>query len=98
MRPAIRPARGVGGLDARLPLGRLIARMIVATKAKPIARSFRRALRRLAQRWRRGLRAALDDARDRGFRVVPICPFVEAYVRRHPEDADPVVADPARSQ
>ena len=77
--------------------------MIVATKAKPIARSFRRALRRLAQRWRRGLgaalvRAALDDARDRGFRVVPICPFVEAYVRRHPEDADPVVADPARSQ
>ncbi|HZQ02403.1 MAG TPA: GNAT family N-acetyltransferase [Gaiellaceae bacterium] len=77
--------------------------MIVATKAKPIARSFRRALRRLEQRWRRGLgaalvRAALDDARDRGFRVVPICPFVEAYVRRHPEDADLVVADPARSQ
>jgi predicted GNAT family acetyltransferase len=40
--------------------------------------------------------AALDDARGRGLRVVPVCPFVDAYVRRHPEYADLVVADPAR--
>jgi predicted GNAT family acetyltransferase len=40
--------------------------------------------------------AALDDARERGLRVVPVCPFVDAYVRRHPEYADIVVADPAR--
>jgi len=40
--------------------------------------------------------AALDDARDRGFRVVPICPFVDAYVRRHPEHADLLAVDPAR--
>ena len=39
---------------------------------------------------------ALDNARDRGFRVVPLCPFVDVYLRRHPEYADLVVDDPAR--
>jgi hypothetical protein len=39
---------------------------------------------------------ALDDARGRGFRIVPLCPFVDAFVRRHAEYADLVVADPAR--
>ena len=33
-------------------------------------------------------RAALEWARAEGARVVPLCPFVEAYVRRHPEYAD----------
>jgi predicted GNAT family acetyltransferase len=52
-------------------------------------------------RQRRGLgsilvRGALDDARDRGLKVAPVCPFVDAYVRSHPEYADLVVADPAR--
>jgi predicted GNAT family acetyltransferase len=50
---------------------------------------------------RRGLGSALvagalDDARARGLRVVPICPFVDAYIRRHPDYADLVVTDPAR--
>ena len=40
--------------------------------------------------------AALDDVRARGLHVAPVCPFVDAYVRRHPEYADLVVADPAR--
>jgi len=31
---------------------------------------------------------ALDDARARGLRVIPKCPFIRAYVRRHPEYAD----------
>jgi hypothetical protein len=31
---------------------------------------------------------ALDDIRRRGLTIVPICPFVRAYLRRHPEDAD----------
>jgi uncharacterized protein len=35
---------------------------------------------------------ALDDARARGLRVVAVCPFVRAYVRRHPEYADLVAA------
>jgi predicted GNAT family acetyltransferase len=38
---------------------------------------------------------ALDDIRARGLRVVPLCPFVAAYIRRHPDYADLVVKDPA---
>jgi uncharacterized protein len=33
-------------------------------------------------------RTALEDARERGIRVVPECPFVRAYLRRHPEHRD----------
>ncbi len=38
---------------------------------------------------------ALDDIRSRGLHVVPVCPFVAAYLRRHPEQRDLVVRDPA---
>jgi predicted GNAT family acetyltransferase len=31
---------------------------------------------------------ALDDARERGLDVLPFCPFVNSYIRRHPEYAD----------
>lgn len=34
---------------------------------------------------------ALDDLRRRGLQIVPICPFVRAYIQRHPEYADLVV-------
>jgi hypothetical protein len=34
------------------------------------------------------VRFALDDVRDKGGRVVPICPFVAAYIRRHPDYQD----------
>ena len=30
----------------------------------------------------------LDDVRARGKRIRPFCPFVAAYLRRHPEYAD----------
>ncbi len=33
-------------------------------------------------------RTALDDARARGLKVVPICPFIRGYLERHPEYAD----------
>jgi predicted GNAT family acetyltransferase len=33
-------------------------------------------------------RFALDDARRRGLAVVPRCPFVAAFIRRHPEYRD----------
>jgi predicted GNAT family acetyltransferase len=36
---------------------------------------------------------ALDDIRARGLHVVPICPFVRSYIRRHPEYRDLVVRD-----
>jgi hypothetical protein len=41
------------------------------------------------------VREALDDFRARGLGVVPVCPFVSAYLRRHPEYADVVGVDSA---
>jgi predicted GNAT family acetyltransferase len=37
---------------------------------------------------------ALDDIRARGLYVIPICPFVRAYIRRHSEYADLVRRNP----
>ena len=31
---------------------------------------------------------ALNDARERGLEVLPFCPFVNDYMRRHPEYVD----------
>ena len=39
------------------------------------------------------IRATLDQVRERGGRVVPKCPFVAAFIKRHPEDADLVVRE-----
>ena len=33
-------------------------------------------------------RGALEDVRARGLKVNPLCPFVAAYMRRHPEYED----------
>jgi hypothetical protein len=35
---------------------------------------------------------ALEDVRRRGLVLVPRCPFIESYVRRHPEEALDLVA------
>jgi predicted GNAT family acetyltransferase len=29
--------------------------------------------------------AALDSARAAGLRIIPVCPFVRAYLRKHPQ-------------
>ncbi len=34
------------------------------------------------------VKGALDDARRRGLQVDPVCPFVRAYIERHPEYQD----------
>jgi hypothetical protein len=34
------------------------------------------------------IRGALDLVRDRGLKVVPQCPFVRAYMDKHPETRD----------
>ena len=36
------------------------------------------------------VKAALDDVRARGIKIVPLCPFVAAFLRRHPDYGDVV--------
>lgn len=38
-------------------------------------------------------RGALDDARERGLVVVPLCPFIAGYIRGHEEYQDLVALD-----
>ncbi len=39
------------------------------------------------------VRSALDDTRTRGLAVLPFCPFVNGWIRRHREYADLVPED-----
>jgi len=32
------------------------------------------------------VQGALDELRERGIEYVPVCPFVRAYLKRHPQD------------
>jgi uncharacterized protein len=34
------------------------------------------------------IKFALGSARHRGLKVIPICPFFAAYIRKHPEEQD----------
>ena len=36
------------------------------------------------------VRGTLEDARARGLSVVAECPYVRSYLRRHPDDGDPI--------
>ena len=38
-------------------------------------------------------KAALADAREHGLRVVPLCPFIAGYIKKHPEYTDLVDHD-----
>lgn len=38
------------------------------------------------------VQGALEDVRARGLKIRPFCPFVRAYLRRHPEYQDLVAA------
>jgi hypothetical protein len=41
------------------------------------------------------VQGALDDVRARGLRLIPICPYVQSWLERHPEYADLVTRDRA---
>jgi predicted GNAT family acetyltransferase len=43
------------------------------------------------------VRGALDLARQRELEVVPICPFVAGYLKRHPDELD-IVSDDVRQK
>ena len=40
-------------------------------------------------------RTVLDDAVERGLRIVPYCPFIRAYLARHPKYSDSVDMPPS---
>lgn len=39
------------------------------------------------------VKAALDYARQNGYKIIPLCSFVAAYLRRHPEYQDLVAKE-----
>lgn len=41
---------------------------------------------------------ALDDARARDLSVLPVCPFVKAYIEHHPDDYLELVPPPDRAR
>ena len=41
---------------------------------------------------------ALDDVRRRGLTLVPLCPFIAAYIRRHPDEYLDLVAPTMRDR
>lgn len=43
-------------------------------------------------------KAALDDVRARGLELVPLCPFIAGYVRRHPDLYLDLVAERLREK
>ena len=43
------------------------------------------------------VRAALDHARAEGLKVVPLCPFTAAWIKRHPDYADLVIEAPPKA-
>jgi uncharacterized protein len=43
-------------------------------------------------------KSALADVRERGLELVPRCPFISSYVRRHPDLYLDLVAEPLREQ
>lgn len=41
------------------------------------------------------VQGAVDDLRERGLKLIPICAYVRAWLRRHPEQSELVTSDPA---
>ena len=43
-------------------------------------------------------KVALADVRERGLKLVPLCPFIASYVRRHPDRYLDLVPEPLREK
>lgn len=69
------------GTEAVLEYQKLADKVVFAHTGVPRALEGRGAGGALA-------RAGLEWARGEGLRVIPICPFVSSYIRRHPEYAE----------
>ncbi|CAA9259511.1 MAG: hypothetical protein AVDCRST_MAG93-2124 [uncultured Chloroflexia bacterium] len=41
---------------------------------------------------RKLVQTALDEAREKGYQVMPLCPYVAGFIRKHPEYQDLVMA------
>ncbi len=72
----------IDGAEAELTFSRLGATQVIADHtAVPEALRGTGAGLKLVER-------LVTDARSKGFRIVPLCPFVNAMRRKHPEWAD----------
>jgi predicted GNAT family acetyltransferase len=69
-----------------VPLGfayyRLQPRQVVFTHTEVLPEAEGKGVASTLIRW------ALDDVRERGLKIVPLCPFVAAFLKRHPEYTD----------
>lgn len=86
--PTVRDNQGASRYEA--DLGGQLAVLAYAMRGQTIVLSHTEVPAALEGRGIGGAlaRFALDDARARGLRVEPRCPFVAAYIERHPEYAD----------
>ena len=73
--------RGPGGAEAEMTFTKIGEHQLIIDHTE-VPESLRG--RGIAQRL---ARAALEYAREQGLAVVPNCPFVRAYIRKHPEYA-----------
>ena len=82
----LRDGRLLGEIRYRIDTGVVT---LVHTEVKPAAEGQGVGSRLVA--------GALEDIRARGLSLEPVCPFVRAYLARHPEHSDLVVSDPPGS-
>jgi uncharacterized protein len=73
----LRDGEVLGNIAYRLGEGRIV---LVHTEVSPLAEGQGIGSRLVA--------GALADVRSRGLRLVAMCPFVRAYLERHPEERD----------
>ena len=77
---------GIGGLRAFISYSRFPGRIVYTHAEVPQPLEGQGVAAKLA-------RVALDFARVNDLRVVPLCPYVSSFIRKHPEYQDLVSSD-----